>query len=931
MHTGSFYKKIIAQLQVGYACQKVIFDDNNNPVNFELLEVNKEFENIAGKKSSEIVGKNAKTIFPMLLNEKFDWTSFLEGAVINNTTRKTEQYFEHSKKWYEVIILPVNNQHIVTYLSDITKEKEKELSCITLETIPVPAFRLDKEEKNIKFNKAFEEYIGLPASKITFDKIYEIEERAKIYNQNTADFLYNTDLQKTEWSFINYKDKECHAILYKTPFEVKNNKTKGFTILMTDITQTKLNEKTIQEQKRISKVFKEFSMDLASVPISQNIFRFICHTIKKNTGASTVSINTFHEATDELEYQYSTLSENADKNTLRELNRNYKGLKFKPTPQLNDLINKESIIKAESITDITFDRNPTSRGKIFNAIFGNEWVSATGLFFEGKLIGSIIHTFDKKSNQPANEELEALAGVCSNAVRRWMTETSLLEEEMQFRKLIASMQQGLALFEVILDDNNNPINCKYLKVNEAYEKLTGLKNDEIIGKIVTEVSPSVDKQWIEEHCQVAITGNPLNYEYFHETYNKHYEVVAYRPGPGLFAIILTDISERKRSEELRKKVELAQRSVEFKQNFLANMSHEIRTPLTGIMGMAEILSKTRLDPQQQDYLNTIRFSTGNLKKIIDQILDYSKIEAGKITLQHSVFETNELLTNAEKLFESICKKDVELIINKSPDLPDYLETDPQRIFQVINNLLFNAVKFTEEGTITINIYPDEWIDDQNLMVKIEVIDTGIGIKPESQEQLFKPFSQLYTDGIRRFEGTGLGLSICKEITTQLGGKIDVKSEPQKGSMFWFTFKAKLVAKPAETKGAKKQKSSELKQIELKILHVEDKIVNQRVVTLILESLGHKVKTAKDGEQALKMFENEKFDIILMDIHMPVMDGITATKELRKKYSSLPPIIGLSANSFEGDREKYINLGMDDYLNKPVQEDDFIKIIKEFNL
>ena len=918
MNTDLFHDKLINQLPFGYAYHKIIFDDNDIPVDFQYIEVNQVFENITGKKANDIIGKKATDVFPWIKKENFDWISFFGNIVSGQNSREIEKKIAHLNNWFRVKAFPTGKDCFAVYISEITKDIEERN--VSLESFPVPVFMIYNNYQNISFNKAFEKFIELPADQITIELISELGKKS------------GTDLLKSnEWSFKTNKGEERHAIVHKTGIKDNNEKSERILGVIIDITQHRINERIIEEQKRISKDLKEFSMDLASIPITKNIFRFICHSIQSNNKATSVSITTFHEVTEEFEYQYSTLNKDADKNELREFNRIFKGARFKLTKQLQEIIKKGKIIKTEELLPgISITQKDELQKDLLKAIFGNNWISAIGLYFEGKLIGSIILSFDKKTHKPANEELEAIAGVCSNAVRRWTTETSLLEEEMHYRRLISSMQQGLALHEVIFDENDNVVNYKFLKVNEAFEKITGLKRDNIIGKTVRDVIESVDEELIQKHGQVALTGTPINYEYYSEKLDKFYEAISYRPGPNMFAIILTDITERKRSEELREKVAIAQRSAEFKQKFLANMSHEIRTPLTGIMGMAEILAKTKLDPEQYDYLNTIRFSTENLRKIIDQILDYSKIEAGKTHIRTRVFETNELLNNAKRLFQSICKKDIKLFVKKDPSLPDYLEADNQRIFQIINNLLYNAVKFTRKGSITINVLPEKWINENKLKVKIEVIDTGIGIKPESQNLLFKPFSQLYTGGLRKYEGTGLGLSICKELVHMLGGDIDVESEPKQGSKFWFTFKANVAKKPAIKEKAVNNTNSKPKT-ELKILHVEDKVVNQKVVSLLLKAMDCAVITATNGKEALEIVEKDNFDLILMDIQMPVMDGITATKEMKKRFSTLPPIIGLSANAFEGDRERYMKLGMDDYITKPVKEEDFLKILDKFNL
>ena len=387
-----------------------------------------------------------------------------------------------------------------------------------------------------------------------------------------------------------------------------------------------------------------------------------------------------------------------------------------------------------------------------------------------------------------------------------------------------------------------------------------------------------------------------------------------------FLGVVRDVTERKHNLELRNQVVVARQSAEFKQQFLANMSHEIRTPLTGIMGMTELLTNTHLDETQLDYLNTLRHSTSNLKEIINQILDYSRIEAGKVSLKHEVIQTNRFFENSLALFQSVCQKPIELIEDVSDQLPECIIADKQKIQQILSNLLFNAVKFTQSGYVALRAEQVVRFGEGKLMVKIEVEDSGLGIQKDKQDLLFQPFFQVDHKDTRSFEGTGLGLSICRELTYLLGGSIGVESEPGKGSRFWFTFLATEAPVDAIQEESKPAKPFDGK---LRILLVEDKWVNQKVISLQLKSMGHEVSTANDGAHALEVFKPGEFDLILMDIQMPVMDGITATQKLKTTYSALPPIVGLSANAFEGDREKYMKLGMDEYITKPLITEDFI--------
>jgi PAS domain S-box-containing protein len=396
---------------------------------------------------------------------------------------------------------------------------------------------------------------------------------------------------------------------------------------------------------------------------------------------------------------------------------------------------------------------------------------------------------------------------------------------------------------------------------------------------------------------------------------------------GLRSVVL-DLTEQKQNERLRTEVAVARQSAEFKQNFLANMSHEIRTPLMGIMGIAEILEQTKLDTQQKDHVATLIQSTENLREIINQILDYSKIEAGKVEIKPSTFEVSHLIMNAKRLFKSVNHKPIELITEIDPDLPAFLFADFGRVQQIISNLVSNATKFTLQGTITLKISRLKDISNEKMLIHVEVEDTGIGILPEKQELLFTPFTQLDHRDTRTFEGTGLGLSICKDLAMLLKGDIGVESSPGKGSRFWFTFEATHSTEDNNNQTPQViSKSSSGKT--LRILLAEDKIVNQKVIGLMLSAQGHKVTYANNGKQALEIFTPEDFDIVLMDIQMPVMDGITATEHIRNKYNSRPLIVGLSANAFEGDKEKYMGRGMNDYLTKPVKGNDFKILVNKW--
>lgn len=383
-------------------------------------------------------------------------------------------------------------------------------------------------------------------------------------------------------------------------------------------------------------------------------------------------------------------------------------------------------------------------------------------------------------------------------------------------------------------------------------------------------------------------------------------------------------------ENLEKKIAVATQMLEFKQKFMAQISHEIRTPLTGVLGITEAFSKTPLNEEQSRYLEILQYSGESLIGIINDVLDYSKIEAGKLELREKVFSIKEMLQSSVNLFSQNAKEVVSLEMVLPDEMPEYIEADELRLGQVIRNLLSNAIKFTEKGSVKLYaLVTEPDAGSGQAMLKVSVKDTGPGIDKSQIGSLFKPFSQLRRDHLRPADGTGLGLSICKEIVEKHGGEIGVISEPGKGSEFWFSVKINVRTKPEESM---KNASSPVTPFdrELKVLLVEDKEINQRVMKLLLAGMNHKVTLASNGREAITLFRPGKFDLILMDIQMPVMDGMEAAQTLRGQYNNaLPPIVGLSANALEGDREKYIAQGMDEYLTKPFNVDAFMKIVEKF--
>ena len=340
-----------------------------------------------------------------------------------------------------------------------------------------------------------------------------------------------------------------------------------------------------------------------------------------------------------------------------------------------------------------------------------------------------------------------------------------------------------------------------------------------------------------------------------------------------------------------------------KSEFLANMSHEIRTPLNAILGFIKVM-KDEDDGRFEKYLNTIDSASQTLLTIINDILDISKIEAGKMKIEHIDFKTDDLYNAIELFEEKAQEKNIKFKI-KFTNMPQFLYGDVHRIKQVITNLLSNAVKFTPENKkIETNI---EFADNK---LYVEVIDEGIGISKEKQKIIFDAFSQADTSTTRKFGGTGLGLTISHRLIQLMKGELKVESEENKGSRFYFVIPIKEGKEIRE-----KNIDDEHFNKNLRILVAEDNKANQLFMEVILKKMKLYYKIANNGKEALELAKKEEFDLILMDVNMPIMSGIDATKEIRK-FSNIP-IIALTANALDGDKEKFLKAGMNDYLSKPL--------------
>ncbi len=508
-----------------------------------------------------------------------------------------------------------------------------------------------------------------------------------------------------------------------------------------------------------------------------------------------------------------------------------------------------------------------------------------------------------------------------------------IRTDITVRKAVeAELAEQLRFVEVLLEATPTAIYLKdtqgrYLRFNRAFESLFGIARADWIGKTVFELVSGESAHLMDAKDKELFASNAMQtYEaQFRNRQTGELREGLYWKAPltdahgevtGLVGTIL-DITDKNRIEqELRVAKRNAEAASKAKSDFLANMSHEIRTPMNGVIGMTDLALELEQNPTQREYLNIVKNSAQSLMVILNDVLDFSKIEAGKLTIEAVCFPLVEAIEDTLKtLRRRASQKGLVLESSLQPDLPAHVQGDPVRLRQVLTNLCDNAIKFTTQGGIYVSVRSSATASGHELHIAVR--DTGIGIAPDKQTGVFEAFSQADTSTTRQFGGTGLGLTICARLVALMGGTIWLDSVEAQGSTFHFTLQVQSAA-PAQDAAALVSAVMSQPSQTLRVLLVEDHPINQLLATTLLQRWGHTVVLAKNGQEAVDLFGAQQWDMVLMDMQMPIMGGLEATRRIRaaEPPGQHTPIVAMTANAMDSDRLACMEAGMDDHLAKP---------------
>ncbi|MEO6231975.1 MAG: PAS domain S-box protein [Ferruginibacter sp.] len=869
---------------------------NENGVGFSdatgaLEWCNEGFSKLTGYSYQEVLGQNALQLCLGPLTDRGGVSQMADSFLAGKSFMLELIHYRKDKTWFwgRIKGQPIldGNGTVDQYfaiIEDITVEKEQEeqlsiLSSIAEENLNAVII-MDTEGGINWVNKSFTEHTGYTLEEVKHRKPHEIL-NGRDTNAETVETLKKAiaDGNPFTCTLLNYtKDGGSYWVrIQGQPLRNKQGELIGFFSLDEDITKAIENTRRIEEyESRFRKAFEK---------IGDNVWEY-----DFSTGVTYFSNTKSHL----LGYEINEFNDNVN-------------LWWERTYDDDKHLLEEN--------DLKYHRGEIDHHILEYRILHNDgsirWVMERGVVIEKDEQGKILK----------------LIGTHTDITDRKLAEELLQTKEEKYRSIITNMNLGL--MEVDTEE-------KILFSNQSFCDMSGYEFDELIGKRASHIfvkGENIEKMESKNEArkksgsdayEIAVKNKRGQLRWWLMSgatrYNESGDLV------GSIGIYL-DITDQKQLEiDLIEAREQAEESTRSKEVFLANMSHEIRTPMNAILGMAHQLTKTKLDSKQLFYLDTINSASENLLVIINDILDLSKIEAGKLNLENIGFEPKAVISRAMQVLVHKAEEKGLSITNSKFDanLSPVLMGDPYRLNQVLLNLISNAIKFTEKGGVDLSCSViKETPGTQTIFV--EVKDSGIGMDEGFVKNLFEKFSQEDLSVTRQYGGTGLGMSICKDLLSLMGGEIMVESK--KGVGTTISFQVELEKGTAADLPAKQNIFINPNMLaNRKILIVDDNNMNRLVAKTILNNYGAITSEAVNGKDAVEILRNNVVDIVLMDIQMPIMDGMEATKIIRNEISTTLPMIALTANAIKGDNDKCIAVGLNAYLSKPFKEEDLLKTV-----
>jgi PAS domain S-box-containing protein len=528
-----------------------------------------------------------------------------------------------------------------------------------------------------------------------------------------------------------------------------------------------------------------------------------------------------------------------------------------------------------------------------------------------------------------------------DSTSRMLLEQSLIQNINEANLLLRNLTASKQYIDTIITSMPDALllttpSGQIKKINPAAQALLDYDENELIGQSIS----NVIKDWVDNKLENSdCNEKKLDVD----LYNQQIETTCHAKNGKIIPVAISHSILQTEIEHFQGYVYILRDITEWKQaelakqEFLAMITHEVRTPITSVSGMASLLLNSKLNHEQEEFVKTIYASGESLLRIINDFLDFSKIESGKLDLEIKPFNLRSCIQEALYLLaQKAQEKGIKLKFIDTPEIPTQIEGDITRLRQILINLLNNAIKFTETGSIEISVTTLQKKiqnhSNNNYELQFAVKDTGIGIEKENLECLFKTFSQVNSSITRQYGGTGLGLAICKKLTELMSGRIWVESELGVGSTFYFAIATSVPVIQTEVKSVVNDVEIDAemaKKHPLRILLVEDNVINQRMIKLMLQRMGYQPNVVNNGLEALAILHSKTYDVVLMDVQMPEMDGLTATQRICQEWSAntRPWIVALTASAMWGERDRCLASGMDDYLSKPIRIKELMEVLK----